>query len=208
MTGIDPIELLSELVAIDSQNPEPGESEIVGFIGDLATSLGFDTRTYEAAPGRPNLLVTVDAGPGPSLGLSGHLDTKPIGLARDVWRTPPLELTIDGDVGYGLGTSDMKGAVGGGGGGAAALISSWVRARSSRWTIAGSGRCRAIPRSTSCGSGETRSAGVSSADASRSMARSRSRRAMDSGERAAKREHTGPSKSKRTQRALLMSSLI
>ena len=111
MSPIDPVELLGRLVAIDSQNPEPGEAEIVGFVADLAATLGFETRIFETRPGRPNLLVTVDAGPGPAIGLAGHLDTKPVGQARAEWRTPPLELTVKGDMGYGLGTSDMKGAV-------------------------------------------------------------------------------------------------
>ena len=111
MRPIDPVELLGRLVAIDSQNPEPGEAEIVCFVSDLAAGLGFESQTFEARPGRPNLLVTVDAGPGPAIGLAGHLDTKPVGQARDEWRTPPLELVVQGDMGYGLGTSDMKGAV-------------------------------------------------------------------------------------------------
>lgn len=129
MSRLDPIDLLERLVAIDSQNPGPGEAKIARFVADLATSLGFETETFEAAPGRTNLIVTADAGPGPAIGLSGHLDTKPVGQARDEWRTPPLELTVEDDVGYGLGTSDMKGAV-------AAMI-----AASQRWaTTADRGR--------------------------------------------------------------------
>ena len=111
MRTIDPVEVLGRLVAIDSQNPGPGEAEIAGFVTDLAATLGFEAQTFEARPGRPNLLVTVDAGPGASIGLAGHLDTKPVGQARHEWRTPPLEFTVNDDMGYGLGTSDMKGAV-------------------------------------------------------------------------------------------------
>src|SRR5690606_27264305 len=91
-------------------NPGPGEAAIARYIDDLARRWGFESRVVETAPGRANVLVRVDAGGSRSLGLSGHLDTKPAGeLAR--WRTPPWELSIDGDLAYGLGTSDMKGAL-------------------------------------------------------------------------------------------------
>ncbi len=110
MTAVDPVDLLAELVAIDSSNPGPGEAAIARYIDDLARRWGFESRVVETAPGRANVLVRVDAGGSRSLGLSGHLDTKPAGeLAR--WRTPPWELSIDGDLAYGLGTSDMKGAL-------------------------------------------------------------------------------------------------
>jgi len=110
VTAVDPVDLLAELVAIDSSNPGPGEAAIARYIDDLARRWGFESRVVETAPGRANVLVRVDAGGSRSLGLSGHLDTKPAGeLAR--WRTPPWELSIDGDLAYGLGTSDMKGAL-------------------------------------------------------------------------------------------------
>ncbi|MBA2319010.1 MAG: M20/M25/M40 family metallo-hydrolase [Euzebyales bacterium] len=96
------------MVAIDCQNPDPGEAEIARFVDDLAYSLGYETQRFEVRPKRTNLIVTVDAGP---VRRPRHLDTKPVGYALHERRTPPRELTIDGDVGYGLGTSDMKGAI-------------------------------------------------------------------------------------------------
>lgn len=111
MSELDVIDLLATLVAIDSQNPDPGEARLAGHLDDLLVDAGFVTQQLEFAPGRTNLIAVADAGPGRSIGLSGHLDTKPVGQAAAQWRTPPLELTIDGDMGYGLGTSDMKGAI-------------------------------------------------------------------------------------------------
>lgn len=111
MSGAPVLELTAELVAIDSQNPGVGESRIAGFITSYAEERGLTARIVETARGRCNVLITIDAGPGPHLALSGHLDTKPIGDARGAWRTPPLELVVDGDLAYGLGSSDMKGAV-------------------------------------------------------------------------------------------------
>ncbi|WP_166347269.1 M20 family metallopeptidase [Phytoactinopolyspora limicola] len=108
---MDVLELTHTLVAIDSQNPGVGEREIVAHLGDLCATFGLPARVVEPVSGRPNLIVTVDRGPGRHLALSGHVDTKPVGDTREQWRTDPFELTVvDGDA-YGLGSSDMKGAV-------------------------------------------------------------------------------------------------
>lgn len=105
------LELTRRLVAIDSQNPGPGEAAIVADVQATCREHGFDTRRVEVVPGRPNLLVTVDRGSGPHLGLAGHLDTKPVGDAAPQWRSDPFDLTVSDGVAYGLGSSDMKGAV-------------------------------------------------------------------------------------------------
>ncbi|MDR5700192.1 M20 family metallopeptidase [Agromyces aerolatus] len=108
---MDVLELTRELVAIDSQNPGPQESEIVRHLASWAKDRGFDARVLEPVTGRPNLVITVDRGGPGHLGLSGHLDTKPIGDALSEWHTPPLELTVVGDDAFGLGSTDMKGGV-------------------------------------------------------------------------------------------------
>jgi acetylornithine deacetylase/succinyl-diaminopimelate desuccinylase-like protein len=104
-------DLLEVLVAIDSQNPGAGEAEIARNVDELARSLGFYSRIVDTAPGRSNVLVTVDAGGPKVLAFSGHLDTKPVGDARSEWDTPPLQLHVRDGLAYGLGTSDMKGAI-------------------------------------------------------------------------------------------------
>lgn len=114
---MDVLDLTSQLVAIDSQNPGQFEPEIVGFLDDLSRSLGFRTQIIEPVEGRPNLIVTLDGKAGDAtsskghLAFSGHLDTKPIGDALHQWETDPFDLTVDGDNAYGLGSTDMKGAV-------------------------------------------------------------------------------------------------
>ena len=104
-------DLLETLVAIDSQNPGVGEAEIARYVVEFARNLNFDSRIVDTAPGRSNVLITVDAGGPKVLALSGHLDTKPVGDARGEWDTPPLELHVRDGLAYGLGTSDMKGAI-------------------------------------------------------------------------------------------------
>ena len=110
MKKINEIELLGELISIDSSNPGPYESEIANFLADLAKEFGFETQIFESIPGRSNLIITISAGSGAKLGFSGHIDTKPVG-DLSMWRTPPWEFVKEGDLGFGLGSSDMKAGV-------------------------------------------------------------------------------------------------
>jgi len=107
----DVLELTSRLVAVDSQNPGVGEAKIADLIQYDLAAAGFEVTRLELVPGRPNLVLSVDTGPGPHLALSGHLDTKPVGDAIGQWHTDPLQLTVQDGIAYGLGSSDMKGAV-------------------------------------------------------------------------------------------------
>ena len=57
----DLAQLLSELVAIDSVNPDlvpggAGEGEIAAFIADWLTKAGLEVQIQETAPGRPNVI--------------------------------------------------------------------------------------------------------------------------------------------------------
>jgi acetylornithine deacetylase/succinyl-diaminopimelate desuccinylase-like protein len=107
-------QLIIDLVSIDSQIPPySDERKIAAFLSETISGLGLgDTEVIAAAPDRPNLITRVrGSGGGPTLMLNGHLDTKPVGDARVLWRSDPLVPELrDGRL-YGLGTSDMKGAV-------------------------------------------------------------------------------------------------
>lgn len=108
------LDVVGQMIAINSQIPPYGdEREMCAFLQSKAVEFGLGAGTVLASdPDRPNLLLTLPgSGEGPSLALNGHIDTKPIGAARDKWRTDPLEATHrDGNI-YGLGASDMKAAV-------------------------------------------------------------------------------------------------
>ena len=108
---MDVLQWTERLIALDSQNPGCGEGAVADAVESACSALGFEVRRVELVPGRPNLFVTVDRGRGPHLGLCGHLDTKPIGQAIQEWRSDPFRLTIEGNLAFGLGTSDMKGAI-------------------------------------------------------------------------------------------------
>jgi acetylornithine deacetylase/succinyl-diaminopimelate desuccinylase-like protein len=108
---VDVVDLARRLVRTPSPNPPGDERAVAAVVQDALAELGLpaaETLSRDAA--RPNLLVTLDFGPGGRhLVLSGHLDTKPIGDAT--WTVDPLGADVDGDRLYGLGSADMKAAI-------------------------------------------------------------------------------------------------
>jgi acetylornithine deacetylase/succinyl-diaminopimelate desuccinylase len=106
----EPIELLVKLVQIPSH---PGvvnqEAGVAGALADFLERGGLRPELVEVAPGRPNLMCTLEGPtPGPHLLLCGHTDTVPLNQAD-----PGVGFsgTIhDGRI-HGRGTTDMKGAV-------------------------------------------------------------------------------------------------
>lgn len=107
------VALTEALVSAPSPNLPGDETAPAAVIHQALSDLGLPQATVVAAePHRPNLIIRIDGAlPGPHLALCGHLDTKPVGEAAAEWRTDPLVPTIDGDRLYGLGSTDMKGAV-------------------------------------------------------------------------------------------------
>jgi succinyl-diaminopimelate desuccinylase len=110
------VALAADLVAISSENPPGDVTEVMDFAEQQLREAGLNVERISPAPGRHNLVATVDSGrPGPHVILNAHLDVFPIGDAS-AWTRPPVARTIEGDTIYGRGASDMKG-------GAAAFIS-------------------------------------------------------------------------------------
>jgi acetylornithine deacetylase len=109
----DPTALLRELVSIDSRNPSlapgaPGEARIAATLADVLKGWGFDVRTTDAAPGRPNVVATLrGSGGARSLMLNGHVDVVDV---ANMTHAPFDALERDGRL-YGRGASDMKGGV-------------------------------------------------------------------------------------------------
>jgi succinyl-diaminopimelate desuccinylase len=106
------IRLTAALVRINSVwDPAAGtsEKEAAEFVARWAREQGFDVEVDEAAPGRPNVVVTHAAGPGPrTLMFEGHTDVVTPGDAAQ-WRFDPFGAQIVGRRMYGRGANDTKG---------------------------------------------------------------------------------------------------
>jgi acetylornithine deacetylase len=103
------IELLRQLVAIDSINPDlvpggAGEEKIARFIADWFERVGLEVVWGEPAPGRPNVIgIARGTGGGRSLLLNAHMDTVGVsGMER------PHDPFIQDNRLYGRGAYDMK----------------------------------------------------------------------------------------------------
>ncbi len=105
-------ELLHQLVAIDSVNPDlvsggAGEGEIARFVVEWLARAGLEVHIDEAASGRPNVIgIARGSGGGRSLMLNAHMDTVGVtGMER------PHEPVIADNRLYGRGAYDMKGGL-------------------------------------------------------------------------------------------------
>ena len=107
------LQFVRDLVATPSPTPPGDERAVVERIQQelIALQLG-EAEIIASQPERPNLLLRVKgAAPGPTLVLNGHTDTKPTGN-RDEWKNDPFDPVIQDGKLFGLGSTDMKGAVG------------------------------------------------------------------------------------------------
>ena len=105
-------ELLRQLVAIDSVNPDlvpggAGEGNIARFVAEWLERAGLEVVVDEVAPGRPNVVgIARGSGGGRSLLLNAHMDTVGVtGMER------PHDPSIENNRLYGRGALDMKGGL-------------------------------------------------------------------------------------------------
>ncbi|AUH67910.1 MULTISPECIES: M20 family metallopeptidase [Gordonia] len=101
--------LTCALIAEASVNPGGSEESTVAVLADACREAGFDVEVSEAAPGRPNLIATVNGdAAGPGLMFLGHSDVVPPGPG---WTGDPFVPRRDGDLIVGRGATDMKGGI-------------------------------------------------------------------------------------------------
>lgn len=101
---MDPVQICSDLVKINSDNPPGITTEVIEYISDLLSTLGIATDIIENAPGHCNLISRKQGHP---LLLCGHVDVVP--ALDDGWQHPPHSGTIDETYVWGRGSTDMKG---------------------------------------------------------------------------------------------------
>jgi succinyl-diaminopimelate desuccinylase len=106
---IDPVALAQALIACPSVTP--ADAGAIGVLAGTLENIGFTVHrmTSGDAPDGPieNLFATRGQG-GPHFAFAGHTDVVPPG---DGWQGDPFVPTVRGDVLYGRGAVDMKGAI-------------------------------------------------------------------------------------------------
>jgi len=110
--GDSTLQLLADLIAIDSVNPTlvpggAGEAEMARKLSAEMRAIGMDVDVTDVAPGRPNVVGVLEGKvPGRTLMLCGHMDT--VGVAGMAAPFAPVER--EGRI-YGRGAQDMKGGL-------------------------------------------------------------------------------------------------
>ncbi|HKY93861.1 MAG TPA: M20 family metallopeptidase [Kiloniellales bacterium] len=100
--------LLTRLVQAPSVSGE--EAPAVHALAEFLEGEGLRVAIEEVTPGRPNLVTQVGTGEGPTLLLTGHSDTVPVG---EGWTKDPFGAAIENGRLYGRGSCDMKAGLAG-----------------------------------------------------------------------------------------------
>jgi acetylornithine deacetylase/succinyl-diaminopimelate desuccinylase family protein len=99
---------LARLVAVDTQNPGPGEALCAPFVAERLAALGAEVTLDGFAAGRPNVIGRIANGPGPVFAFNTHMDVVPAG---EGWSGDAFTLRErDGNL-IGRGACDAKGAL-------------------------------------------------------------------------------------------------
>lgn len=105
------IELLTDLVAIDSSNAwllpgSPGEKDVHLFMADYLKKWGVEAKPEKASPENNNLVAEIKGtGGGRNLTLYAHADT----VGYSLWQGRALQAAVAGNRMTGLGAADDKG---------------------------------------------------------------------------------------------------
>lgn len=100
---------LSQLIALDTQNPPGHEQLAAEFFDTLFRGIGAETEIIDVGNGRANFVARLRARrpTAAPLLIMGHMDV--VGADTAQWETPPFEPTIVGEHLYGRGAIDDKG---------------------------------------------------------------------------------------------------
>ncbi len=105
--GSEAVDLLSQLIRIDTVNPPGNEGPAQELIAATLGEAGFECELLEAEPGRPNLIARLTSGAdGPVLCFLSHVDTVPAN--PDEWSFDPWSGDVRDGFVLGRGGQDMK----------------------------------------------------------------------------------------------------
>ncbi|GAA3410554.1 M20 family metallopeptidase [Paenibacillus hodogayensis] len=103
------IEALIACMSRPTPNP-PGEVAVVAdWLEEWGVSFGARVERQTVEPGKDNVIITLDFGPGPCLVFNSHMDVN--NPAGQVWASPPFEPRISEGKLYGVGACDAKGSL-------------------------------------------------------------------------------------------------
>jgi acetylornithine deacetylase/succinyl-diaminopimelate desuccinylase-like protein len=103
------VDLLTTLLRIDTTNPPGNETACALALRDYFAANGLKAELVGELPDRQNVVVRLEGSPGPTLLLTGHMDTVPTELAE--WSVPPFDGVVKDGFIWGPGTMDMKNQV-------------------------------------------------------------------------------------------------
>ncbi len=104
------VELLRDLLRIDTTNPPGNEEKAALFIQDFLRREGVSSEIYQAVPGRANILSRIKGRlSGKPVILLGHTDVVP--AKREEWSHDPFAAEVSDGFIYGRGAIDMKAQV-------------------------------------------------------------------------------------------------
>lgn len=105
------LKLLCDVINKVTVNPKGRERALANYIATYLEDTDCSIEIEEFAKDRANVFGKIKGREkGNALMLNGHLDTVPFGNLEE-WRTPPDRATIENDILYGRGASDMKGGL-------------------------------------------------------------------------------------------------
>jgi acetylornithine deacetylase len=107
--AMDAREMLARLIAFDTTSRNSNLA-LIEFVRDYLDGLGVASElVFNEDRTKANLYATIGPATGGGIMLSGHTDVVPVD-GQD-WHSDPFQLTENGGLLYGRGTSDMKGFV-------------------------------------------------------------------------------------------------
>jgi len=104
------IQILKELVAINTCNPPGNEAHLVTTILKITKPPADSYKLLPIEEGRCNLIIELKGKSKLIIGFAGHLDTVPVG-EPSAWTFPPFAGQIKNGYLYGRGASDMRGGL-------------------------------------------------------------------------------------------------
>ncbi len=106
--GQEAVQILSELLQIDTTNPPGHERAAAEYLQKFFRKEGISSEILEKEPGRSNLLARLKGSkPGPKLMLLSHTDVVPVAHPHH-WKYPPFSGAIQEGYVWGRGALDMK----------------------------------------------------------------------------------------------------